>query len=174
MGKLLYITHTSLDGYIEDAAGTFDFAQPGGGIFEFITEMIRPFKTHLYGRKLYETMAYWEAPPENSEAADFEFARIWQGAEKIVFSRAARPFDAAEIAKLKRESPHDMIVGGAELAGVAIGAGLVDECRLFVNPIIVGGGKPAFRAGLRRDLELLETRGFDNGVVYLRYALRAD
>jgi dihydrofolate reductase len=128
-------------------------------------------------------MAYWDAPVEGYPPEHRDFARIWQKAEKIVFSRTLtgattrhtrveRDFDLAAIRKLKRESEHDIIIGGAELAGLALEADLVDECQLFLNPVIVGGGKPAFRAALRLDLELLETRRFGTGVLHVRYRIR--
>jgi dihydrofolate reductase len=175
----VYITNTSLDGYVEDEAGAFDWVDPSGS-FEFITELLRPIGTHLYGRRLYETMVYWDEPVESYSPEHRDFASVWQHAEKIVFSRtltgAARrntriesDFDLEAIRSLKRESKHDIFIGGAELAALAIDAGLVDECGLFVNPVIVGRGKPAFRAGPQRNLELLDTRRFDTGVLYLRY-----
>ena len=128
-------------------------------------------------------MAYWDAPVESYPPEQREFARLWQKAEKIVFSRTLtnatprnarieRNFDPEAIRKLKRESEHDIIIGGAELAGLAIEADLVDECHMFLDPIIVGGGKPAFRAGLRRSLVLLETRRFDTGVIHAHYRIR--
>jgi len=179
MAKLIYITNTSLDGYIEDESGAFDWLN-SEQVFEFITELVRPIGTYVYGRRLYETMAYWEASVESYPEERREFARVWQKAEKVVYSRTLtsattrntrveRDFDLAAIRRLKRESERDISIGGAELAGVALEAGLVDECELFVNPIIVGGGKPAFRAGLRRKLELVETRRFGTAVVYVRY-----
>ncbi len=179
MSKLIYITNTSLDGYVEDETGVFDWVNPVQ-VFEFITELLRPIGTYLYGRRLYETMAYWDAPVENYPPEHRDFARVWQKAEKIVFSRTLtdatthntrveREFDLEAIRKLKRESEHDIDIGGAELAGLALQADLVDECRLFVNPVVVGAGKPAFRAGLRRTFELLETRRFDTGVIHLHY-----
>jgi dihydrofolate reductase len=182
MSKLIYITNTSLDGYVEDETGAFDWVNPDQ-VHAFITELLRPIGTHLYGRRLYETMAYWGAPVESYPPEHRDFARVWQKAEKIVFSRTLtaattrntrveRNFDVEAIRKLKRESPHDIFIGGAELAGLALEADLVDECHLFPNPVIVGGGKPAFRAALRRNLELLETRHFSNGVVHLRYRIR--
>jgi dihydrofolate reductase len=179
IAKLIYITNASLDGYIEDQTGDFDWVK-SDEVFDFITELIRPIGTHLLGRRLYETMAYWDAPVEGYPAEQREFARVWQKAEKIVFSRSLtgapmgiarveREFDPEATRKLKRESEHDIFIGGAELAGLALEANLVDECHVFVNPVIVGGGKPAFRAGLRRNLELLETRRFGTGVIQLRY-----
>jgi dihydrofolate reductase len=182
MSKLIYITNTSLDGYVEDQTGAFDWVDPDQ-VFGFITELMRPVGTVLLGRRLYETMAFWDAPEESYPPEQRDFARVWQKPEKIVFSRTLagattrnmrveRDFDPEIIRKLKRESKHDISIGGAELAGLALQAGLVDECHLFINPVIVGGGKPAFRAALRRNLELLETRRFDNGVIHLHYRIR--
>ncbi len=179
MPKLLYITNMSLDGYIEDETGAFDWINPDQ-VQAFITELLRPIGTVLLGRRLYETMAYWDAPVEDYPPEHRDFARVWQKAAKIVFSRTLtgattrntrleRDFDLEAIAKLKRESQHDISIGGAELAGLALEAGLVDECHLFLNPVIVGSGKPAFRAALQRNLELLETRRFATGVIHLRY-----
>jgi dihydrofolate reductase len=183
MSKLIYITNTSLDGYVEDETGAFDWVIPDQVFYAFITELLRPIGTHLYGRRLYETMAYWDAPVEGYPPEHRDFARVWQKAEKIVFSRTLtgattrntrveRDFALEAIRKLKRESEHDLSIGGAELAGLALEADLVDECHLFLNPVIVGDGKPAFRAALRRNLELLETRRFGTGVIHLRYRIR--
>ncbi len=182
MSKLFYMTNTSLDGYIEDETGAFDWVNPDP-VFAFITELLQPIGTHLYGRRLYETMAYWDAPVEDYPPEQRDFARVWQKAEKIVFSRTLtgattrnarveRDFDLEAIRKLKRESEHDIIIGGAELAGLALEADLVDECHLFLNPVIVGGGKRAFRAAVRRNLELLETRRFSTGVIHVHYRIR--
>jgi dihydrofolate reductase len=178
---LNYITNTSVDGYVEDATGAFDWVNPEQ-VHAFITELVRPMGTHLYGRRLYETMAYWDAPVEGYPPEYRDFAQVWQKAEKIVFSRTLidastgntrveRNFDVEAIRKLKGASERDIIIGGAELAGLALEARLVDECHLFINPVIVGGGKPALRAGLRQNLELLETHHFDTGVIYLRYGI---
>jgi dihydrofolate reductase len=181
MSNLIYITNTSLDGYIEDETGAFDWVNPDQ-VFEFITELLRPIGTYLYGRRLHEMMAHWDAPLEGYPPEHRDFARVWQSAEKVVFSRTLtsattgntrveRDFDLAAIRKLKRESEHDIEIGGAELAGLAFEGDLVDECHLFLNPVIVGGGKPAFPAALRRNLELLETRRFDTGVIHLHYRM---
>ena len=178
MSILIYITNTSLDGYVEDETGAFDWINPDQ-VHAFITELLQPIGTYLYGRRLYETMAYWDAPVEGYPPEHRDFARTWQKAEKIVFSRTLtapatrktrveRDFNLDAIRKLKRQSEHDINIGGAELAGRALDADLVDECHVFMNPVIVGGGKPAFRA-LRRSLELLETRRFSTGVVHMRY-----
>ncbi|MGI8737866.1 MAG: deaminase [Candidatus Eremiobacter antarcticus] len=182
MSKLIYITNTSLDGYIEDETGAFDW-ENSDQVHPFVTELLRPIGTHLYGRRLYETMAYWDAPVEGYPLEHRDFAQVWQRAEKIVFSRTLtgattrntrieRNFDVEAIRKLKRESEHDIIIGGAELAGLALEADLVDECHLFLNPVILGGGKPAFRAALRRNLELYETRRVGTGIVHLHYRIR--
>jgi len=182
MSKLIYITNTSLDGYIEDESGAFDWLN-AEQVHEFITELIRPMGTYLYGRRLYETMAYWDAPVESYPPDQREFAEVWQKTKKIVFSRTLttattrntrveRDFDPEAIRKLKRESEHDINIGGAELAAVALEADLIDECHLFLYPVIVGGGKPAFRSGMRRNLELLETRRFSTGVIHVHYRIR--
>ena len=184
MSKLIYIMNTSLDGYVEDESGAFDWVNPDQ-TFDFITELLQPIGTYLYGRRLYETMAFWDAPMDDYPAEQREFARIWQQAEKVVFSRTLtgvtkdkarieRAFDIESIRKLKRESERDVTIGGPELAALALQADLVDECQLFVNPVIVGGGKPVFQTALRQNLELIETRRFGNGVVYLRYLVRPD
>ena len=142
MAKLIYITNTSLDGYIEDASGAFDWTDPTP-IFGFITDLIRPIGTYVYGRRLFETMAFWDGPMEAYPPHFHDFAAIWQKAGKIVFSRTLtaatarhtrveRDFAPGLIATLKRESAHDLTIGGAELAGLAFDAGLVDECHLGV------------------------------------------
>jgi dihydrofolate reductase len=183
MSKLIYITNTSLDGYIEDQTGAFDWINPDQ-VHAFITELLRPIGTYLYGRRLCQTMAYWDSPLEGYPPEHHEFARVWQKTEKIVFSRTLtatttrnarieREFDVEAIRRLKRESTQDIGIGGAEIAGLALEADLVDECHLFLNPVIVGGGKPAFRAGLRRNLELLETRRFSTGAIHVHYRVRA-
>ena len=179
MSKLIYITSMSLDGYVEDADGSIEWTIPKG-VHEFVTELLRPMRTYLYGRRIYETMAYWEGEIESYAPEHRDFARVWQKAEKIVYSRTLtglkirnarleRDFDVEAIRKLKRESEQDIDIGGAELAGLAIAVDLVDECHLFVHPVVLGGGKPAFPAGLRRSLEILETSRFDTGVVHLHY-----
>lgn len=182
MSKLIHITNTSLDGYIEDETGAFDWGNTDQ-IHPFVTELLRPIGTHLYGRRLYETMAYWDAAVESYPPEHRDFARVWQRAEKIVFSRTLtgasarnarveRDFDPSAIRKLKRESERDIFIGGAELAGLALRADLIDECHLLLNPVILGGGKPAFPAALRRNLELLETNRVGTGVIHLRYGIR--
>jgi dihydrofolate reductase len=182
MAKLIYSAITSADGYVEDAAGSFDWAAPGEELHRFINDLERPVGTYLYGRRMYETMLYWETahtmPGQPSVAR--EFTGIWQAAEKIVFSKTLtsvpgartqieRDFDPGMVRHLKSATEHDMTVGGANLAGQAIKAGLVDELQLFLVPIVVGGGKRALPNGVRPDLELLDTQRFASGAVYLRY-----
>ena len=166
MAKVIYITNTSLDGYIEDQAGEFNWVDPEP-VFKFITDLVRPIGTYVYGRRLYETMCYWSAPVESYPPEQRDFARVWQNAEKIVYSRTLtkattgsthieRHFTDEALRKLKRESEHDITIGGAELAGLALEGDLVDECHVFINPVVVGGGKPAFKPGLQQRLDLLD------------------
>ena len=182
MGKLIYSAIASADGYVEDAAGGFDWAAPDEEVHRFVNDLERPVGTYLYGRRMYETMLYWETAltVPGRPSLDREFASIWRAAEKIVFSatlesapsartRIERNFDPALVAHLKSAAGHDMTVGGADLAGQAIRAGLVDELQLFLVPVIVGGGKRALPGGARCALELLDTRRFAGGAVYLRY-----
>ena len=182
MAKLIYSTLTSADGYTEDADGGIDWGIPDEELLSFINELERPAGTYLYGRRMYEGMLYWEPghmmpgqPPLVQE-----FAGIWQAADKIVFSktlpsvssartRVHATFDPEMVRQLKSTAEHDMRVGGADLAGQAIKAGLVDEVRLFLVPVVVGGGKRALPDGFRSGLELLDTRRFASGAVYLRY-----
>jgi dihydrofolate reductase len=182
MAKLIYSAIASADGYVEDAAGSFDWAAPDEELLSFVNDLERPVGTYLYGRRMYETMLYWETagtvPGQPSLA--LEFTAIWQPAEKIVFSktlqsvssartRIERNFDPGLVRHLKSATEHDMTVGGADLAGQAIKAGLVDELQLFLVPVVVGGGKRALPDGVRSELELLDTRRFASGAVYLRY-----
>jgi dihydrofolate reductase len=182
MAKLIYSAIASADGYVEDAAGSFDWGAPGEEVFRFINDLERPVGTYLYGRRMYEAMLYWETahtvPGKPSPVR--EFTRIWQAAEKIVFSktlasvptartRIARTFDPGMVRQLKSATRHDMTVGGADLAGQAITAGLVDELRLFLIPVVVGGGKRALPNGVHSPLELLDMRRFADGAVYLKY-----
>ncbi len=177
MAKLIYSAIASLDGYIEDEHGKFDWAAPDAEVHHFVNDMERPIGTYLYGRRMYETMVYWEtAPSERPESRDY--AEIWQAADKVVYSttlkgvssartRLERDFDPAAVRQLKSNADRDVSVGGPGLATHALQAGLVDECHLFLHPVTVGGGKPALPAGVR--LELLGERHFESGVVYLSY-----
>jgi len=182
MAKLIYVMPVSLDGYIADETGDFDWAAPDEEVHAFINDIVRPIGTYLYGRKMYETMAVWETPNviPNPTPAIVDFAKIWQAADKIVYSksletgstrktRVEREFDAEIVRQLKNELPDDVTVGGPALAAHAIRAGIVDEYHLFVAPIVLGGGKPILPGNVRVTLELVDERGFDNGMVYLRY-----
>jgi dihydrofolate reductase len=182
MGKLIYAAIASLDGYVEDEEGRFDWSAPDDEVHAFVNDLERPIGTYLYGRRMYETMVFWEAvTTEADEPAVFrEYASIWRAADKIVYSRTLQEvssartrieheFDDGAIQRLKQSSGSDISIGGAELAGRAIGAGLVDECHLFLCPIVVGGGKRALPDDIRVQLELLDQRRFRNGVVHLQY-----
>jgi dihydrofolate reductase len=182
MAKLIYGTNVSLDGFIEDEHGRFDWSEPSDDLFVFITDLVRPIGTNLYGRRLYETMAVWETDPALAAQSEIsaDFADVWQAADKIVYSstldavstansRLERRFDPDSIREMKAEASSDLMVGGANLAAQALRAGLVDECHLFVAPVILGRGKPSLPSELRTTLELLDERRFDNGVVYLRH-----
>lgn len=182
MAKLMYVANVTLDGHIEDADGHFDWTEPTDEYFGFITDLVRPAGTYLYGRRLYETMAVWETDPTLAAQSELraDFAGVWQAADKIVYSTTLRTvatantrleprFDPDAVRDLKASAAGDLTIGGASLAAHAFDAGLVDECHLFVGPVIVGRGKPAFGSAARTELDLLEERRFDNGVVYLRY-----
>jgi dihydrofolate reductase len=185
MAKLIYAAIASLDGYIEDEQGKFDWAAPDDEVHAFVNDLERPIGTYLYGRRMYETMVFWETASSGSDqpAVFGDYAEIWRAAEKIVYSRTLQTlssartriehdFDPAAITRLKESSDGDITIGGAELAGKAIAAGLVDECHLFLNPILVGGGKRALPENVRAQLELLAERRFGNGVVHLHYGIR--
>jgi len=185
MAKLMYVANVTLDGFIEDAEGSFDWTPPSDEFFAFITDLVRPVDTFLYGKRLYEMMSVWETDPALAAESELraDFANIWRTARKIVYSttlpgvttadtRLERHFDADAVRDLKRSATGDLAIGGAMLAAQAFDAGLVDECHLFVGPVIVGRGKAAYPAdGLTR-LDLLAERRFDNGVVYLRYGVQ--
>jgi dihydrofolate reductase len=184
MAKLIYATNVSLDGYIEDERGAFDMGPMDDHLFASYIDLVRSAGTLLYGRRLYEAMAAWETNPELAAQSDLTaaFASAWQSANKVVFSTtlAAAPtlrtrleprFEPASVRDLKASATSDLTVGGAHLAAQAFKAGLVDECRLFVWPVITGGGKPGLPSGYRCDLELLDERRFGNGVVHLRYRI---
>jgi dihydrofolate reductase len=180
MAKLIYSAIASLDGYIEDAEGRFEWAAPDPEVFAFVNDLERPVGTDLYGRRMYETMAFWETAStgENQRAESRDFAAIWRGADKIVYSRTLenassertrieREFTPDAVRALKSSAERDITVGGVQLAARAIAAGLVDEYQLFLNPVIVGGGKRALPDGGHVELELLDERRFGSGVVYL-------
>ena len=182
MSKLIYIANLSLDGYIEDAHGKFDWTEPSDEFFAFITDLVRSAGTYLYGRRMYETMAVWETDPTLAAQSELmsEFAHVWQAPDKIVYSTTLqqaptakthleRDFDPDAVRGLKASAAGDLTVGGANLAAHAFRAGLVDECQLLIHPVFLGTGKPALPRDMRADLELLDERRFGNGVVYLRY-----
>jgi dihydrofolate reductase len=182
MAKLIYSAIASLDGYVEDEDGNFDWAAPDEEVHAFVNELERPIGTYLYGRRMYETMVFWKDPAAFADASAIaqDFARIWQAAEKVVYSRTLegassartrleREFDSEAVRELKASAERDVTVGGAELAGHALRAGVVDEIQLFLTPVVVGGGKRALPDGVRLGLELLDERRFANGVVYLRH-----
>jgi dihydrofolate reductase len=186
MAKLIYSALASLDGYVEDEAGDIDWAAPDAEVHAFVNDLERSIETYLYGRRMYETMVYWETlgAGDDEDAVSRDFAEIWRAAEKIVYSRTLatvssartrieREFDPAAIRRLKESADADITVGGAELAGRAIAEGLVDECHLLLGPIAVGGGKPALPQGVRVELELLGERRFRSGVVHLHYRVGA-
>jgi dihydrofolate reductase len=179
VAKLIYSAIASLDGYVADEDGNFDWSVPDDEVHRFVNDLERPIGTYLYGRRLYEVMSAWETIDDDDPAMR-DYAQIWRSADKVVFSktlesvataqtRLEREFNPEAIALMKRDAQHDLTVGGPELAGHALRAGLVDECHFFLSPVIVGGGKSAFLHGLRRRLDLLGEDRFANGVVHLHY-----
>ena len=186
MAKLIYSSIASLDGYVADEDGNFDWAAPDEEMHTFVNNLERPVGTYLYGRRMYEVMVYWETahPLADQLPSIQDFAEIWQKADKIVYSktldtvssartRIERGFDPETVLRMKAIAERDISVGGPDLAAQAIKAGLVDECHLFVAPVLVGGGKQAFPSGVRLTLELLDERRFGSGVVHLRYRTRS-
>jgi len=186
MAKLIYSAITSLDGYVADENGNFDWAAPDEEVHRFVNDLERPIGTYLYGRRIYETMVYWETAHTLPDQPPFiqDFAGIWQAADKIVYSktletlssartRIERDFDSEMVRQLKATAGRDISVGGADLAAQAIKAGLVDEYHLFLTPIIVGGGKQSLPDNVRLELELLDERRFGNGVVHLHYSTKS-
>jgi dihydrofolate reductase len=184
MAKLIYSAIASLDGYVEDAEGNFDWARPDDELHAFVNELERPVGIYLYGRRMYETMVFWDtvSPEPGRATVGREYAEIWRAAEKVVYSRTLerpssertrieRAFDPAVVREMKESAGSDITIGGAELAGEALRAGLVDECRLFLVPVLVGTGKRFVPGGLRAQLRLLEDRRFGSGVAYLRYSI---
>jgi dihydrofolate reductase len=182
MARLIYSAIASLDGYVEDEDGKFDWAEPDEEVHAFVNDLERPVGTYLYGRRLYETMAGWETDPGLAAHSRVmgDFAAIWQAARKIVYSRTLgavstartrieREFDPAAVRQEKEAAGRDLIVGGATLAAEAFRAGLVDELHLFLTPVLVGGGKHALPQNVNLKLELLDERRFGSGTVFLRY-----
>jgi dihydrofolate reductase len=185
MAKLIYSAITSLDGYVADEDGNFQWAAPDEEVHAFVNDLERPIGSYLFGRRMYETMVYWETAhtlPDQSPV-ERDFAEIWQAADKIVYSqtletvssaktRIERAFDPEAVRQMKASTERDMTVGGPHLAAQAIKAGLVDELQLFVTPIVVGGGNQSLPDNVRVELELLDERRFGSGVVYLHYRTR--
>ncbi|MEX0761183.1 MAG: dihydrofolate reductase family protein [Dehalococcoidia bacterium] len=186
MAKLIYTAITSLDGYIEDEDGNFDWAVPDDEALAFINDLERPIGTYLYGRRMYEVGVGWETATDVAGQPPLmqDFAEIWQSTDKVVYSktletvssartRIERDFDPGTVRQMKASAELDLNVGGPGLAAHAFKAGLVDECHLFLAPIIVGGGKQSLPSDVRLELELLDERRFGNGMVYLRYRSRS-
>jgi dihydrofolate reductase len=182
VAKLIYSAIASLDGYIEDEDGKFDWAAPDEQVHAFVNDLEQPVGTHLYGRRMYEVLVAWETM-DDPDPVMRDYAEIWRAADKIVYSRTLaaassartrieRDFDPEAIRQLKATADRDLAVGGPTLAAEALRAGLVDEVQLFINPIVVGGGKPALPDAVRVPLELIDERRFDSGVVYVRYGTR--
>jgi dihydrofolate reductase len=182
MAKLIYSAITSLDGYVEDQEGRFDWAAPDDEVHAFVNDLDRPIGTYLYGRRMYETMVFWETVSTDADqpAVMRDFAELWRAAQKVVYSRTLQTassartriecdLDSDAVRRLKETSKADLMIGGANLAGQALILGLVDECHLFLGPIVVGGGKRALAGNIRAELELLDERRFRNGVVHLQY-----
>jgi len=182
MARLIYSAIMSLDGYVADADGRFEWAAPDEEVHAFVNDLERPVGTYLYGRRMYETMRYWETAHTvaGQPPIALDFARIWQAADKIVYSttlqapttartRIQRDFDPDRVRKLKAAAERDLTVGGAQLAAQAIAAGLVDEYQLFVVPAVVGGGTRSLPGQVRLNLTLAEEHKFGSGVIYLCY-----
>jgi len=186
VAKLIYSAIASLDGFVADEEGNFDWAAPDEEVHSFVNELERPVGTYLYGRRMYEVMVYWETADtlaDQSPPPERDFAEIWRAADKVVYSktlerpasartRIEREFDPEAVRRLKASAERDLSVGGPELAAQAMKAGLVDELHLFVTPIVVGGGNRWLPDGVRVKLELLDERRFGSGVVYLQYRTR--
>ncbi|HZM37676.1 MAG TPA: dihydrofolate reductase family protein [Acidimicrobiales bacterium] len=182
MARLIYSTIQSLDGYIEDVDGHFDWSEPDEDVHQHFNDLLRPVGTFLYGRRMYETMAVWETEPALAAGPPViaDFAKIWQAADKIVYSttldrpvtartRIERSFDPDAVRELKASADRDLEIGGAHLAAQALRAGLVDEVGLMLAPVVVGGGKQAIPDGVRLGLELVDLRRFPSGMAYLAY-----
>ena len=187
MSKLIYAAITSLDGYVADERGNFDWAAPDGEVHRFVNDLERPIGTYLYGRRMYEVMRFWETAhlQVDQDEIFLDYAKIWQAADKVVYSRTLREaptartrieheLDPVTVRRMKTGARRDLSIGGPELAASAIRAGLVDECQVFLSPVIVGGGTHWLPTGVTLSLELMDERRFTNGVVYLRYRLTLD
>ena len=185
MAKLIYSMITSLDGYAVAADGDLGRGAEDEEVHTFVGDVFRPVRTYLYGRRMYETMVFWETVQDDPDAPPhlLQYGRDWQAAEKVVYSttleevssaktRIERSFDPDAVRRLKEASDHDLSIDGPTIAAQAIAAGLVDEYHLFTTTSVVGGGKRFFPDGVRLDLELVEQRAFDSGLIYARYRAR--
>jgi dihydrofolate reductase len=186
VARLIYSAIASLDGYVADEDGNFDWAAPDEELHTFVNDLERPVGTHLYGRRMYEVMVFWETAHTVADQSPVmrDYAEIWQAADKVVYSktlatvssartRIERTFDPEAIRQLKATAVRDVTVGGPDLAAQAIEAGLVDEYHLFLTPVVVGGGRQSLPYGVRVELELLDERRFGNGVVHLHYRTKS-
>jgi len=186
MAKLIYSAIASLDGYVADEDGRFDWAAPDAEVHRFVNDLERPIGAYLYGRRMYEVMVFWETAHTLADQPPYvqDFAEIWRAADKIVYSKtletvsSARTriepvFDPGAVRQLKATAARDITVGGPTLAARALEAGLVDELHLFLSPVVVGGGKRSLPDNVHLKLELLDERRFGNGAVHLRYRVRA-
>jgi dihydrofolate reductase len=185
MANLIYSTIASLDGYVADEEGNFDWAAPDEEVHSFVNDLERPVGTYLYGRRMYEVMVFWETAHTLADQSPSvqDFAQIWQAADKVVYSKTLqtvasartqieRDFEPDAIRQMKAAAERDLTIGGPDLAAQAIKAGLVDEYQLFLTPVVVGGGKQSLPDNVRLNLELLEERRFGSGMVYLHYGIR--
>ncbi len=185
MAKLIYSTIGSLDGYVVDEHGRFDWAAPDEDVHALVNELTRPVGTFLFGRRMYETLEVWDTMGDRpgQPPVVYEFAEIWEAADKVVFSRTLeavstartrieREFDPELVRRMKADADRDLSIGGPTLGARAIEAGLVDEWHLYLNPILVGGGTRALPDGVLVELELLDERRFESGVVHLQYRTR--
>jgi dihydrofolate reductase len=182
VGRLIYSAIASLDGYVADEEGNFEWAAPGREVHAFVNDLERPVGTHLYGRRMYEVMAWWETNADDAPVMR-DFAEIWRAADKLVYSttlqtvssartQIVRDFDPEAVRQLKASAERDLSIGGPHLAAAAFTAGLVDECHLFLVPVVIGGGTRALPEGVRVELELLDERRFESGVVHLHHQVK--
>ncbi len=185
MAKLLYMAISSLDGYIADENGNFEWAAPDEEVHATVNDLLRPVGAYLYGRRMYEVLSAWETMPTGPDQPSVmrDFAAIWRAADKIVYSRTLgavvsartrieRDFDPDAIRQLKASADRDLAIGGSELAAHAFAAGLIDECRLFLLPITVGGGQACFPRRAQVKLELLDERRFGSGAIHVHYLVK--
>jgi dihydrofolate reductase len=186
MAKLIYSGIMSLDGYVADEQGRWDWSEPDEEVHTFVNELERPVGTHLLGRRMYEVLRFWETADRDADLPAFmrDYSEIWRSADKVVYSttlqevstartRIERTFDPEAVRHLKATATRELVIGGPELAARAMAAGLVDEYHLLISPVAVGGGKAFWPGGVRVDLELMDQRRFGNGVVHLHYVSRS-